>query len=108
VFSEENAFLIAPFTLVELQKAILQTKQNKVAGPNGFPVEIYQNFWDIIKANIMELFGALHARQLKLFKLNSREIILLPKTKEAEWIQYYRPKCGNLACSTKSSRRFRQ
>jgi hypothetical protein len=62
-----------------------------VAGPNGFPVEIYQNFWDTIKASIMELFGALHARQLELFKLNSREIILLPKTKEAERIQYYRP-----------------
>jgi hypothetical protein len=39
------------------------------------------------------LFTFLHAGQLELFRLNFGEIILLPKIKEAERIQQYRPIC---------------
>ena len=41
----------------------------------------------------MELFNCLHADQLDLFRLNFGEIVLLPKIKEAERIQQYRPIC---------------
>jgi hypothetical protein len=44
------------------------------------------NFWGIIKADSMELFGALHAGQLQLFRLNFSEIILLTNVNEAERI----------------------
>src|SRR5215216_4894928 len=39
------------------------------------------------------MFYALHAGQLDLFRLNFGEIILLPKIKDAERIQQYRPIC---------------
>jgi hypothetical protein len=39
------------------------------------------------------LFTFLHAGKLELFRLNFGEIILLPKIKEAERIQQYRPIC---------------
>lgn len=93
VYYEENVFLTAPFTKEEVGKAIFQMEHNKASGPDGFPVEFYQNFWDVIKIDLMELFHELHAGQLELFKLNFREIILLPKTKEAERIHQYRPIC---------------
>ena len=39
------------------------------------------------------MFNPLHDGQLELFRLNFGEIILLPKIKDAERIQQYRPIC---------------
>jgi hypothetical protein len=39
------------------------------------------------------LFNFLHKGQLELFKLNFAEIILLPKIKDVDRIQQYRPMC---------------
>jgi hypothetical protein len=68
-------------------------EHNKASGPDGFPAEFYQTFWDTIKGDLLDLFGCLHAGQLELFHLNFGEIILLPKFNEAERIQQYRPIC---------------
>lgn len=42
---------------------------------------------------MLDLFGFLHSGQLKLFRLNFSEIILLPTVNEAERIPQYRPIC---------------
>jgi hypothetical protein len=68
-------------------------EHNKAPGPDGFPAEFYQTFWDTIKGDLLDLFSSLHAGQLELFRLNFGEIILLPKVNEAERIQQYRPIC---------------
>ena len=79
--------MTAPFTEEEVRNAIFQMEHNKAPGPDGFSAEFYQTFWDIIKSDLLELFNDLQKGQLELFKLNFGEIILLPKVKEAEWIQ---------------------
>jgi hypothetical protein len=66
---------------------------NKAPGPDGFPAEFYQTFWDTINGDLLDLFSSLHAGQLELFRLNFGEIVLLPKVNEAEKIQQYRPIC---------------
>jgi len=68
-------------------------EHNKAPGPDGFPVEFYQNFWEIIKSDLMEMFVSLQAGRLDLFRINFGEIILLPKINDAERIQQYRPIC---------------
>ena len=68
-------------------------EHNKAPGLDGFPAEFYQNFWDIIKADLLELFNCLHVDRLDLFRINFGEIVLLPKIKEAERIQQFRPIC---------------
>ena len=68
-------------------------EHNKAPGPDGFPAEFYQSFWELVKSDLLELFGALHSGQLEIFRLNFGEIILLPKINEAERIQQYRPIC---------------
>jgi mannosylglycoprotein endo-beta-mannosidase len=93
VSMEENDFLIAPYTEEEIRKAVFLMEHNKASGPDGFPAEFYQTFWDTIKSDLLELFSSLHAGQLELFRLNFGEIILLPKVNEAERIQQYRPIC---------------
>ena len=72
---------------------IFQMEHNKAPGPDGYPVEFYQHFWDDIKADLIELFQDWQFGQLELFRLNFGEIVLLPKVLEAERIQQYRPIC---------------
>jgi hypothetical protein len=87
---EENNFLTALYSEDEVKKAAFQMEHNKAPGLDGFLAEFYQNFWEFINSDLLELFTFLHSGQLKLFHLNFGEIILLPKIKEAERIQQYR------------------
>jgi mannosylglycoprotein endo-beta-mannosidase len=93
VTSEESAILTAPYLEEEVRKEVFLMEHNKAPGPDGFPTEFYQYFWDIIKNDLLDLFAELHAGQLKLFRINFGEIILLPKVNDAEKIQQYRPIC---------------
>jgi hypothetical protein len=83
VSDAENNFLTAEYSEEEVRKAIFQIEHNKAPGPDGFPAEFYQTFWETIKGDLLDLFSSLHAGQLELFHLNFGEIILLPKVNEA-------------------------
>jgi hypothetical protein len=89
----KNDLLTTVYSEEELRKAIFQMAHNKALGPDGFLAEFYQTFWETIKSDLLDLLSFLHARQLKLFRLNFGEIILLPKVNEAERILQYRPIC---------------
>jgi hypothetical protein len=91
VSTEGNNLLTAEYSEEEVRKTIFQMEHNKALGPDGFPAEFYQTFWDTIKGDLLDLFGSLHAGQLELFRLNCDETILLPKVNEAERIQQYSP-----------------
>ena len=84
---EENNFLTAPFSEEEISKAVFQMEHNKAPGPDGFPTEFYQHYWETVRTDLLQLFGCLHAGELKLFCLNFREIVLLPKIQNAKRIQ---------------------
>jgi exonuclease III len=90
---EENKILTADFTEQEVYDAIMQMEKNKAPGPDGFPAEFYQTFWDVIKIDIMRLFQAFQKGELPLFHLNFGTIVLLPKKENALQIQQYRPIC---------------
>ena len=68
-------------------------EQNKAPGPDGFPAEFYQKFWDVIKVDLMAMFAQLQSGDLPLFKLNFVVITLLPKKEDASRIEQYRPIC---------------
>jgi len=91
VSQPENEFLTAPFTEKEIREAIFNMEHNKAPGPDGFPAEFYQHFWEVIKSDLMNMFHDLHFGDLPLFSLNFGVITLLPKTPEANKIQQYRP-----------------
>jgi hypothetical protein len=79
VTEEENGLLVEKFTEEEVKRAVFQTEHNKAPGPDGFPAEFYQVFWEVIKADLMALFHEFHQGFLSLLKLNFGTIILLPK-----------------------------
>jgi hypothetical protein len=42
-------------------------KSKNAPGPNGFPSEFYQKFWDVLKGNLMPIFEAIQDGSLPLF-----------------------------------------
>jgi len=68
-------------------------EKNKAAGPDKIPVEFYQSCWNIIKADILDLFNDFHNRKLDVKRLNYGVITLLPKVQDATKIQQFRPIC---------------
>jgi hypothetical protein len=42
----DRSFLTAPFSVDEIKKVIFEMKHNSAPGPDGFPAEFFQNFWD--------------------------------------------------------------
>jgi hypothetical protein len=90
---KEKDLLSADFTESKVEEAVMQMKKNKAPGPDGFPAEFYQVFWDTIKDDMMAMFYQLQARDLPLFRLNFGIITLLPKKEDASHIKQYRPIC---------------
>ena len=62
-------------------------EHNKAPGLDGFPLEFYQVFWDLLKDDLMAMFMEFHEGTLPLNSLNFGTIILLPKKKDAKVIR---------------------
>jgi hypothetical protein len=45
-------------------------ENNQAPGPDGFPMEFYQYFWDTIKTDLIALFNEFHNGSLPLHSLN--------------------------------------
>jgi hypothetical protein len=85
--------LVSPFSEEEIWAALFHMEHNKALGPDGFFAECFQVFWSIIKDDLVSLFQDFHRGDLPLYSLNFGTIILLPKSKDAETIQQFRPFC---------------
>jgi len=68
-------------------------EHNKSPSPDGFPVEFYQVFWELIKDDLLAMFTDFHQGTLPLNGLNFGNIILLRKKNDARIIQQYRTIC---------------
>jgi hypothetical protein len=44
-------------------------EHNKAPGPDSFPAQFYQHFWDGIKTDLMAMFGQLQEGELPLYQL---------------------------------------
>ena len=93
VFQIENEFLYDEFSEKEIREAVFQMEHNKAPGPDGFPAEFFQFFWETIKADLLELFVEFHKGELPLHSLNFGVITLLPKKKDTTKVQQYRTIC---------------
>ncbi|WVZ94166.1 hypothetical protein U9M48_040092, partial [Paspalum notatum var. saurae] len=71
------------FSEQEVKEAIFSLEHNKAPGPDGFPAEFYQVFWETIKAGLMAMFHDFSKGNVSLFSLNFGIITLLPKCQEA-------------------------
>jgi len=94
VSKDENEVLTAPFSEEEeVKMAVFDMEHNKAPGPDGFPVEFYQFFWEVVKLDLMNLFYEFHVGRLPIHSLNFGIITLLPKIVDEARIQQYMPIC---------------
>lgn len=93
VTSEENEYLVRKFTEEETKKAVFSMEKNTAPGPDHIPVEFYQECWEIIKTDVCGLFEDFYNEHLDVSRLNYGLVTLLPKLKDANKIQQYRPIC---------------
>jgi hypothetical protein len=56
-------------------------------------MEFYQHYWDIIKVDMISLLDGFFKGVMDVKRINYGIITLLPKVKEAEKIQQFRPIC---------------
>jgi hypothetical protein len=93
VTNGENNELCKPFSKSEIKGALFLIEKNKAVGPNKIPIEFYQSCWDIVKADIVQLFADFHEEKVNISRINYGVITLLHKISEATKIQQYRPIC---------------
>ena len=90
---QDNEELTKPFSEPKIKAALFQMEKNKAAGPDKIPIEFYQHCWEIIKDDVLDIFGEFHTGKLEVSRLNYGIITLLPKVQDAEKIQQFRPIC---------------
>lgn len=66
-------------------------EKNKATNPDKIPIEFYQVCWEIVKADIMQLFADFHDEKVNTSRINYGVITLLPKITESTKIQQFRP-----------------
>jgi hypothetical protein len=79
------------FTLEEIKKAIFEADENKSPGPDGISFHFYQQYWDLIKDDILLMVNEFYNHRLDLSKLNLATIVLILKKTDSTSIAHFRP-----------------
>ena len=66
-------------------------KKGKAPGPDGFPIEFFQEFWEIVKFDLLEVVQEFHRNKQMLRSMNSTFLVLIPKQEGANWLTQFRP-----------------
>jgi hypothetical protein len=77
----------------ELKTTVFEMAANKAAGPDGFNAECYQKNWELVKQDLFGLLKDFQKGELDIARLNYGVITLVPKGKDADRVQKYRPIC---------------
>ena len=82
---------MSPITMEELEKTVFQMKKGKAPGPDGFPIEFFQEFWDIIKLDLLTVVQESQKNKKMLRALNSTFLALIPKGDGADRLSQFCP-----------------
>ena len=100
VTPEENNTLEAPFSEEEVKQAVFDSYSDGAPGPDGIPFFFYQNFWELVKNDLMNMFSDFHRGELSIHRLNFAMLTLIPKEADASSMKKFRP-ISLLNCSFK-------
>jgi hypothetical protein len=90
---EDRALLTGPFSIEEIKKVVFGLKHNSAPGPDGFPAEFFQDFWDLIHIDLWNLFKDFYGGVLDIKRLNFGLVTLLPKVDNPVEMRNFRPTC---------------
>ncbi|GAU35047.1 hypothetical protein TSUD_30130 [Trifolium subterraneum] len=88
---DDNFFLTAPITKVEIQQALFQMHPDKSPGPDGFNPAFYQRFWEQCSDDIFRAASTWLERVYFPTSLNETNICLIPKCDNPTSMKDLRP-----------------
>ena len=92
LISRESAvWLDKPFSEEEVQLTVFQLNKEKAPGPEGFTIAVYQEYWNVIKEDLMRVFLEFHTNGIINQSTNATFIALVPKKIQTFKISNYRP-----------------
>lgn len=80
-----------PFSLEEIKKAVFDLGGDKAPRPDGFPMQFFKTFWEIIKLDLLRLCEDFYFGKANLERINWANIALIPKIDSPESLGDYRP-----------------
>lgn len=91
ISEEDNVFLVAPFSLEEIECVVKESDGNKSPGPDGFNFAFLKQFWYLIKHEVRIFFDQFHGNEVLAKCLLSYFITLIPKVKSSSSLKEFRP-----------------
>lgn len=80
-----------PFSMEEIKKATFQLGEDKAPGPHEFNLKFFQVFWDMLKADLFNIFFDLSNGSLNSAPFDYSYICLIPKKEGAKVANDFRP-----------------
>ena len=88
---QEAENLEIPFYEEEVHYALMDMNGDKAPGLDGFTMAFWQNCWDFVKEEVIEMFKEFHEQSSFLKSLNTTFLVLLPKKGGDEDLGDFRP-----------------
>lgn len=80
-----------PFSVEEVNIVVMSMGKDKSLGPDGFSMLFYRDCWDIIQADLMEVFAEFFEIGLIIKGINATSLICLLKKNDVKEMANYRP-----------------
>ncbi|RVW74598.1 Transposon TX1 uncharacterized 149 kDa protein [Vitis vinifera] len=88
---QEAENLEIPFSEEEIHSALMVMNGDKAPSPDSFTMAFWQNCWDFVKEEVLEMFKEFHEQSSFIKSLNTTFLVLLPKKGGAEDLGDFRP-----------------
>lgn len=86
-----NRRVEVPFLEEEVKAVVFSMDKDKSSGPDGFSMLFFQECWEILKRDLMEVFEEFYERGIISKGMNATFIVLIPKKEEASSFLDFRP-----------------
>ena len=80
-----------PFSESEIHAALMEMNRDKAPGPDGFMVAFWQNCWEFVKEEVLDMFKEFYEQNSFIKSLNNTFLVLLPKKGRIEDLGDSRP-----------------
>ncbi|GAU33402.1 hypothetical protein TSUD_20950 [Trifolium subterraneum] len=91
--TEDNEFLLQPFSEERVREVIWSCDGNKSPGPDGFNFNFWKEFWSTLKFDVMEFLNEFYQNVVLPKAITASFLALIPKKDHPQQLSEYRLIC---------------